>query len=36
LLAEDRPTFLYAPVAHVTREYILAPEGDLYRLLRQR
>jgi hypothetical protein len=36
LIAEQRPTYLYAPVAHVAREYVLAAEGDLYRLLSRR
>ncbi len=33
LLAEQRPTYLYAPVAHVAREYRLVREGELYRLV---
>ena len=33
LLREGRPVYLYARVEHVSREYALAPEGDLFRLL---
>jgi hypothetical protein len=36
LLSEGRPTYLYAPVAHVAREYLMVPDGDLYRLVRRR
>lgn len=32
LLAEGRAVFLYAPVAHVNREYAITRQGDLYRV----
>jgi len=36
LLAEARPLYLYAPVAHVAREYVLVREGDLHRVVARR
>jgi hypothetical protein len=36
LLAEQRPVYLYSPVAHVAREYVLVREGDLQRVRARR
>jgi hypothetical protein len=36
LLLEGRAVFLYAPVAHVLREYVLVPDGALFRVSSRR